>query len=241
MLHAGALQLLVQAGSHLVWAHVLHGLVQLLQTVANGTAPLNGPHRLCQLQPCLLFKVLWNLRLFCNKNQNQWFISLNSCHNLYTMKMQACNLCMAHTKLSQKKLACSQHQMSKHPFKTAKLYKVLVSQFFVIFSLFFSVSYDLKLLKFKKKTSYIHSQQKPASMNKADVERKWGVGVREGGGCGGWGVESTPFSSLIWGGKTEYQLSGLVKLSTACYQVPLDSYKKLVLALYHSITIAVSL
>lgn len=64
------------------------------------------------------------------------------------------------------------------------------------FPFLFKDSYDLKLLKFKKDIS----QQKPASMNKADGKRKGGAGRRGLGGVGG----STPFSSLIWGGQIEY-------------------------------------
>ena len=82
-------ELVVELYGHLVRAHVLHGLVQLLQTRLDGPAQVDGLHRLLQLLPCLLLEVLRQLGLLC---QNWNYTKLNK---LWLWKLNCANKVIA--------------------------------------------------------------------------------------------------------------------------------------------------
>ena len=49
----------IEVGGHLVRAHVLHGLVELLETVGDGALELDGHYHLGQFGPGLCLIVFW--------------------------------------------------------------------------------------------------------------------------------------------------------------------------------------
>lgn len=55
----------VEKLGHLVIAHVLYALEQLLLTITNGLRRLHGNYSLLQFFPCLLLVVQWQLRSLC--------------------------------------------------------------------------------------------------------------------------------------------------------------------------------